>query len=112
MADETNLPFELPVPTPAQSSPAQMIESSNIDLLLDVQLEISIELGRCRREIREVLALAPGAIVELDHLAGEPVDVLVNGRLLARGEVVGVGENFGVRILDIIKPQDRLGSLR
>jgi len=84
----------------------------NLDLLLDVQLEITIELGRTRKEIREVLALSPGAVVELDRLAGEPVDVLVNGRLLARGEVVVVGESFGVRIVDIVQPPERLSSLR
>ncbi len=84
----------------------------NLDLLLDVQLEITIELGRTRKEIREVLALNPGAVVELDRLAGEPVDVLVNGRLLARGEVVVVGESFGVRIVDIVQPPERLTSLR
>lgn len=86
--------------------------NANLDLLLDVQLEISIELGRAKREIREVLALGPGSVVELDRLAGEPVDVLVNGRLLAHGEVVVVGESFGVRIVDIVQPPDRLSGLR
>ncbi len=85
---------------------------SGLNLLLDVELDVSIELGRTRREIREVLSLGPGSVIELDRLAGEPVDVLVNGRLLARGEVVVVGENFGVRIVDIVQSPDRLAGLR
>ena len=85
---------------------------SGLNLLLDVELDVSIELGRTRREIREVLSLGACSVIELDRLAGEPVDVLVNGRLLARGEVVVVGENFGVRIVDIVQSPDRLAGLR
>lgn len=73
----------------------------NIDLLLDVSVQITVELGRTSRRIRDVLALGPGAVVELEKLAGEPVDLLVNGKLIARGEVVVIGENFGVRITEI-----------
>lgn len=83
----------------------------NIDLLLDVPLQVTVELGRTRRPIKDVLALGPGSVLELDKLAGEPVDVLVNGQLVARGEVVVIDENFGVRITDIVSPVDRVRSL-
>lgn len=84
----------------------------NLDLLLDVPMQVSVELGRARRQIREVLSLAPGAVLELDKLAAEPVDVLVNGKLVARGEVVVIGENFGVRITDILSPAERAKLLK
>jgi|GEM_PF-336420 len=85
--------------------------AAGIGLLLDVPLQLTVELGRTRRMIREVLAISPGSVVELDRLAGEPVDVLVNGRLLGKGEVVVINENFGVRITDIISPGERLKGL-
>ena len=83
---------------PGVTAPAQ----NTMDLLLDVHLDMSVELGRASMSVRDVLQLGPGSIVELDKLGGEPVDVLVNGRLIARGEVVVVDENFGVRITEII----------
>ena len=81
---------------------------SNIDLLLDVPLPISVELGRCTMTIREILDLGAGSVVEVNRVAGEPVDILVNGRLVVRGEVVVIDENFGVRILDMVSPEERL----
>jgi len=87
-------------------------EIRNIELLLDVTLQVTVELGRTRRQIRDVLALGPGSVVELDKLAGEQVDVLVNGKLIAKGEVVVIDENYGVRITDIISPADRVQSLK
>ena len=86
-------------------------KKDNIDRLLDVSLSLSVELGRKQMQIKEILDLGPGKIIELDKLAGEPVDLLVNGRLLAKGEVVVVDENFGVRITDLISPKDRINSL-
>jgi len=83
---------------------------SNIDLLLDVPLPITVELGRTTMTIRDVLDLGPGSVVELDRAAGEPVDILVNGKLVAKGEVVVIDENFGVRVVDIVAPADRLSS--
>ncbi|MFC1692531.1 flagellar motor switch protein FliN [Candidatus Latescibacterota bacterium] len=83
----------------------------NIDRLLDVSLNLSVELGRKQIQIKEILGLGPGKIIELDKLAGEPVDLLVNGKLLAKGEVVVVDENFGIRITDLITPKDRVKSL-
>jgi len=75
-----------------------------LDMLHDVEMEVSAELGRTRMSVRELLSLSPGAIVELDRAAGSPADLLVNGRLIARGEVVVVDENFGIRITEIVAP--------
>ena len=75
-----------------------------LDMLHDVEMEVSAELGRTRMSVRELLSLIPGAIVELDRAAGSPADLLVNGRLIARGEVVVVDENFGIRITEIVSP--------
>lgn len=81
---------------------------AGIELILDVPLELTVELGRKRMYIKEVLELTVGSIVELDRVAGEPVDVLVNGRIMARGEVVVIEDNFGIRITEIINPQEQL----
>lgn len=80
----------------------------NMDLLMDVSLEVSVELGRTTRKIKEILEFGPGSIVELNRLVGEPVDVLVNGKFVATGEVVVIDENFGIRITDIINPEERI----
>lgn len=82
-----------------------------MDLLLDIPLEATVELGRARMLIRDVLELAAGSIVELERVAGEPVDLLVNGRLVAKGEVVVIDDNFGLRITEIVSPADRVASL-
>ncbi len=84
----------------------------NLDLLLDIPLSVTVELGRTKRLIRDILNLAPGAILELDKLAGEPVDILVNNKLIARGEVVVIDENFGVRVTDILSPAERVKRLQ
>jgi flagellar motor switch protein FliN len=84
---------------------------SNIDLLYDIPLEITVELGRTNLQIRKILELGPGAVIQLDKLAGEPVDILANQKLIAKGEVVVIEENFGVRITDIISPIDRLTKM-
>lgn len=83
-------------------------DSNNIGLLMDVPLQISVELGRTRKKIREILDFGQGSIIELDKLAGEPVDILVNGKVIAKGEVVVIDESFGVRITDILHPSKRL----
>lgn len=82
-----------------------------MDLLLDIPLEATVELGRARMLIRDVLDLSAGSIVELERVAGEPVDLLVNGRLVAKGEVVVIDDNFGIRITEIVSPADRVASL-
>lgn len=91
---------------------SEALSGTNLELLLDVSLRVAVELGRTDLTIKDVLALGPGSVVELDKLAGEPVDILVNDRLIAKGEVVVVDENFGVRVTDIVSPQKRLGKLR
>jgi flagellar motor switch protein FliN len=83
----------------------------NLDLLYDIPLEITVELGRTKLPIRKILELGPGAVIQLDKLAGEPVDILANQKLIAKGEVVVIEENFGVRITDIINPVDRLTKM-
>lgn len=84
------------------------VEKENINLIMDVPLEITVELGRTQRLIRDILEFAPGSIIELDKLAGEPIDILVNGKVIAKGEVVVIDESFGVRITDIVSPSKRL----
>ena len=94
--------------------PYQMAETEaqNLNLLLDIPLQVTVELGRTQRSVKEILELSNGSIIELDKLAGEPVDILVNSRLIAKGEVVVIDENFGVRVTDIISQSDRLKKLR
>ena len=89
----------------------ERVATSDINRLLDVTLNVSVELGRKQMQIKEILELGPGKIIELEKLAGEPVDLLVNGKLLARGEVVVVDENFGVRITELVDPKDRIKML-
>jgi len=93
------------------SQPAGQSESKNIDLLMDINLPVSIELGRTRMSIADILGLGPGSVVELNKLAGEPVDVLVNYKIVAKGEVVVIDENFGVRITQLMTPEERLRLL-
>lgn len=83
----------------------------NLNMLLDIPLKVTVELGRTKRTVEDILDLSPGSIVELDKLAGEPVDVLVNNKLIAKGEVVVIDENFGVRVTDIVSQKDRLMKL-
>jgi flagellar motor switch protein FliN/FliY len=80
-----------------------MQPQENIDLIKDVPLEVTVELGRTRKTITEILDFAPGTIIELEKIAGEPIDVLVNGKYVAKGEVVVIEEAFGVRITEIVK---------
>lgn len=110
---------ELASPSPASSlsevSPGLKSEGGptprSLDLLLDIPLEISVELGRVEMTIRDILELGTGSIIELPKAAGEPVEIMVNGRLIARGEVVVVEENFGVRVMEIISPLERVQKL-
>ncbi|WP_209122375.1 flagellar motor switch phosphatase FliY [Alkalihalobacillus sp. BA299] len=87
-------------------------ESNNLNMLLDIPLQVTVELGRTKRSIKEILEFGQGSIIELDKLAGEPVDILVNQKLIAKGEVVVIDENFGVRVTDIVSQQDRIKNLR
>jgi flagellar motor switch protein FliN/FliY len=84
----------------------------NLELLLDVPLGLTLEVGRTQISVRDLLALSQGSIVELEKLAGEPLDVLVNGTLVAHGEVVVVNEKFGIRLLDVVSRAERVGTLQ
>jgi flagellar motor switch protein FliN/FliY len=84
----------------------------NIQMLLDINLNVTIELGRTRLSIRKILELGPGSIIELDRMAGEPVDLLVNDKVVAKGEVVVVDEYFGIRIISLVSPEERIKQLR
>lgn len=84
--------------------------NANLDMLLDVSMQVTVELGRTRMLLKQVLELQQGSVVELDRLAGEAVDLFVNERLLARGEVVVVDDKFGIRITELVAPQRKNGS--
>lgn len=101
---------------PVQFAPLRESDSGsgphNIGLIMDVPLDIAVELGKTRKTIKEILELHQGAIIQLDKLAGEPVDMLVNGKLIAKGEVVVIDESYGIRITTIISPMDRMNRLQ
>lgn len=107
---------------PAAAQPAQIFQPlagsadstttpQGFDMILDIPVSLTVELGRTKISIRNLLQLAHGSVVELDGLAGEPMDVLVNGTLIAQGEVVVVNDKFGIRLTDIITPQERMKKL-
>ncbi|MDR2785878.1 MAG: flagellar motor switch protein FliN [Treponema sp.] len=93
------------------SPPPTAQEQANIGLIMDVFMEMTVELGRTRKLIKEILSMGEGTIIELDKLAGEPVDILVNHKLIAKGEVVVIDENFGVRVTEIVSPNERLSDM-
>lgn len=113
--DLSGVKMEMPTANRAEFQQLNPLPGSggqhNIDLLLDVKMPVSIELGRTEMPISELLMLGPGSVVELSKLAGEPVDLLVNNKVIAKGEVVVVDENFGVRITLLLSPEERLKSL-
>jgi flagellar motor switch protein FliN/FliY len=101
--------FDDLIPTPAAKGRSEDI---NLDVVLDVPVTIAMEIGRTRINIRNLLQLTQGSVVELDRLAGEPMDVLVNGTLIAHGEVVVVNDKFGIRLTDVVSPAERVRKLR
>ena len=86
--------------------------SAELEFILDIPLEVTVEMGRTRMLINDLLQLGQGSVIELNRLAGEPLDILVNNKLVARGEVVVVGEKFGIRLTDIVSPMERVKRLR
>jgi flagellar motor switch protein FliN len=92
--------------------PSSAEETTNLDLILDIGLSVRVELGRTSMKIRDILNLGPGSVVELNKLAGEPVELIVNDKLFAKGEVVVIDENFGVRVTDILSIEERIETLR
>jgi flagellar motor switch protein FliN/FliY len=100
------------IPAPVAAPPREKREKvSSMEILLDIPLEISAELGRTRMIISDLLQLGQGSVIELNKLAGEPLEILVNQKLIARGEVVVVNEKFGIRLTDIISPLERIKQL-
>ncbi len=95
-----------------QKSHEGQMKDVNIDVILDVPVTLSMEVGRTRIPIRNLLQLNQGSVVELERAAGEPLDVYINGTLIAHGEVVVVNEKFGIRLTDVISPQERIRKLR
>ncbi len=96
---------------PGLNQQVTMQEQGNIGLIMDVYMEMTVELGRTKKLIKEILGMGEGTIIELDKLAGEPVDILVNHKLIAKGEVVVIDENFGVRVTEIVSPMERMNEM-
>ena len=121
MADENAVKAEPAMPpapgvpsAPGGSGPAsagKKEDDRNLDLILDIPLKVTVELGRTKMLVSELLNLGQGSVIELNKLAGEPMEILVNDKLVARGEAVVVNEKFGVRLTDIISPQERVEQL-
>jgi len=105
------LPMEEFGSVPKNNDPVSL-EGPNLDVILDIPVSISMEVGSTDINIRNLLQLNQGSVIELDRLAGEPLDVLVNGTLIAHGEVVVVNEKFGIRLTDVISPSERIKKLR
>lgn len=115
MAEENAVKKEELTPIDGGASPETKIDpkrDKNIDLILDIPLKLTVELGRSKMLVSELLNLGQGSVVELNKLAGEPMEILVNDKLIARGEAVVVNEKFGVRLTDIISPQERVEQLK
>ncbi len=108
-AEAAAKPAQMPV-LDGGAAPSQPA-ANNLDMILDIPVNLTVELGRTKIAIRNLLQLAQGSVVELDGLAGEPMDVLVNGCLIAQGEVVVVNDKFGIRLTDIVTPAERIRKL-
>lgn len=115
---QASTPAAAPAAAAAATAPASGegatagVSTRNLDVLLDIPMEVSVQLGATRMQIRELLQLGQGSVVELEKMAGEPLEVLVNQRLVARGEVVVVNEKFGIRLTDVVSPAERIQKLR
>jgi flagellar motor switch protein FliN/FliY len=109
-ADQETDPFGSPV-DPGAGTAKKPAGHQNLDLLLDIPLEITAELGRAKMIINDLLQLGQGSVIELNKLAGEPLEIMVNQKLIARGEVVVVNEKFGIRLTDVISPLERIKQL-
>ena len=109
LAEQAAQPAPMPV---FDASTAGLAAANNLDMILDIPVSLTVELGRTKIAIRNLLQLAQGSVVELDGLAGEPMSVLVNGTLVAQGEVVVVNDKFGIRLTDIITPSERIRKLQ
>ena len=111
-SEVAEVPEQVSTPNFANFTPtAGMGPGNDINMILDIPVQLTVELGRTRIPIKNILQLAQGSVVELDALAGEPMDVLVNGYLIAQGEVVVVNDKFGIRLTDIVTPSERMRRL-
>ncbi|MYN11651.1 flagellar motor switch protein FliN [Pusillimonas sp. TS35] len=117
LAEQTAATAAPATPTPAVEpvfkplANADVEGNSDIDMIMDIPVQLSVELGRTRLTIKNILQLGQGSVVELDGLAGEPMDIFVNGYLIAQGEVVVVDDKYGIRVTDIVTPSDRISRL-
>ena len=111
LAEQAAQPAQMPVFDTAGATTGQPA-ANNLDMILDIPVSLTVELGRTKIAIRNLLQLAQGSVVELEGLAGEPMSVLVNGTLVAQGEVVVVNDKFGIRLTDIITPSERIRKLQ
>jgi flagellar motor switch protein FliN/FliY len=111
MSDETNETTEGDETVVNQQEDHETTDAQDLEFILDIPLELSVELGRRKMLVNDLLQLGQGSIVELNKLAGEPLEIFINNKLVARGEVVVVNEKFGVRLTDIITPMERIRSL-
>lgn len=106
----TGMPNVRPAQFVSLTDEASSGAANGIDLLRDVEVELTVELGSTKMQIKHILGLRPGSVVELNRLAGEPVDIVINKTLIARGEVVVVDEKFAIRVVEIVPPERRLGA--
>lgn len=111
MADENNTMDPAAANGDKKTDKIKSGDAHDLEFILDIPLELSVELGRCKMLVNDLLQLGQGSIVELNKLAGEPLEIFINRKLVARGEVVVVNEKFGVRLTDIITPMERVRSL-
>ncbi len=112
MAEEKDVNAEQQPEEKQQAEEEHQPERTDINFILDIPLELSVELGKTKMLINDLLQLGQGSIIELNKLAGEPLEVYINRKLVARGEVIVVNEKFGVRLTDIVSPMERVKSLR
>ena len=110
MSDELQVQEEEAL-QPEQAEQAEQAEQVDLSLLMEIPLQVTVELGRAKMTVENLLRLTQGSVVELNRVTGEPLDIYVNDRLVARGEAVVVKEKFGVRIIDVISPENRVESL-
>ncbi|MBT5053309.1 MAG: flagellar motor switch protein FliN [Gammaproteobacteria bacterium] len=112
MSDDTTSPQNVEAPEVQPDRAASANREANLDAILDVPVTLTLEIGRTTLPIKELLSLGQGSVIELERLIGEPHDVLVNGTLIAQGEVVVVGDQFGIRFTDIVSPAERVQRLK
>jgi flagellar motor switch protein FliN/FliY len=105
---ETDALIDAAAPLEELEASVPAVNGSDLSLVLDVPVELAVEIGRTTMTIRQTMALAPGSVIALNKMAGEPVDLLVNGKRIARGEVVAIDEEFGLRVTEVVPPEHRL----